>query len=477
MKMISRFLAMVAAISLLAAMLPDSTTAGSPPARRVYVRYWPSGTAYPSHAITWFGEVTPTSNYTDLRLIYTDDSLKIAFHVVDRRLFYDLQATEANLTNYDSVSLYLNLDGRQEIAPDSSAYRFVSQLNWWQPDSDYQAVYRGNGSSWSPAVLDFTALTERRGDAINDDVNDSGWTAYFTIPFSSLGLSGPPKPGTTWGLAAIVHDRDDLAGTFIPDQTWPEVLDPNSPASWGEMVFDMPVFAPGQGIDTGSTVIRHGLQDTTVVDAHVGGHGDCSAGLWPDIFTNFGIANYAGYTQINIQNQWDVADFACFSKFYVTFPLDLIPPGQVILSAKLTLHLFGNAGGGAWGEPPDSYIQALTVGEDWQEATINWNNAPLPVENISGTWVKPLQGELIWPGVPYEWDVSRAVAQAYAVQQSARLVLYSADGDYHTGKYFSSSDAGDWNAAARPTLVVIWGEPCDQVENNCNIQYLPLIRD
>jgi len=40
-----------------------------------------------------------------------------------------------------------------------------------------------------------------------------------------------------------------------------------------------------------------------------------------------------------------------------------------------------------------------------------------------------------------------------------RLVLYSADWDYHSGKYFFSSDVADWNAQGRPTLEVVWGDP------------------
>jgi len=34
-------------------------------------------------------------------------------------------------------------------------------------------------------------------------------------------------------------------------------------------------------------------------------------------------------------------------------------------------------------------------------------------------------------------------------------VLYEADSAYHSGKYFTSSDTGDWNEAGRPTLQVI----------------------
>jgi hypothetical protein len=211
------------------------------------------------------------------------------------------------------------------------------------------------------------------------------------------------------------------------------------------------------------------LNGAYVPDAHVGGHTNCGDPFGPLYFPNWGNANYAGYEQVNVQNQWDVADWPCFSRYYVTFPLSAIPAGKVVLSATLTLHQFGNS------SPIDaepSRIQVLTVAEDWDEGTITWNNAPLAVENIGSQVVDPIVGQANWPGVPRTWNVSRAVAQALAASQPLRLVLYSADGAYHSGKYFSSSDVPDWNAAARPTLRVWWGDIfTGEVQHN----YLPLV--
>ncbi len=62
-------------------------------------------------------------------------------------------------------------------------------------------------------------------------------------------------------------------------------------------------------------------------------------------------------------------------------------------------------------------------------------------------------------GYPYEWDVTRAVVQAYQLSIPLRLAMYEADAAMHSGKYFSSSDAEDWNYQARPALIVVWGEP------------------
>jgi hypothetical protein len=98
----------------------------------------------------------------------------------------------------------------------------------------------------------------------------------------------------------------------------------------------------------------------------------------------------------------------------------------------------------------------LTTDQDWDESTLNWNNGPLAKENVSAAWVDPVD-EYTDPPIPWEWDVSRAVAEAYALGTPLRLVLYEADSAYHSGKYFHSSDVGDWNAEGRPTLAITWG--------------------
>jgi hypothetical protein len=97
---------------------------------------------------------------------------------------------------------------------------------------------------------------------------------------------------------------------------------------------------------------------------------------------------------------------------------------------------------------------------DWNETTIAWNNAPLALQNLGRSWVNPAAPPFPgWPGVPYSWDVSGAVAEAYSHGEPLRLAMYSADWAMNSGKYFSSSDTEDWNAAARPTLQVTWGDP------------------
>lgn len=83
------------------------------------------------------------------------------------------------------------------------------------------------------------------------------------------------------------------------------------------------------------------------------------------------------------------------------------------------------------------------------------------MENVSQSWVAPIPppGFSGWPGEAYSWDVSLAAAQAYAANQPLRLAFYEADSAYHSGKYFTSSDAEDWDAEGRPTLLITYGNP------------------
>ena len=433
---------------------PPTTLAAqsvSAPIRRVNVPHL-GPTSSPAGfvpAIFWLGGVTMTSNYADVRAWHYDGNIKFVLHITDRLLWHDTAPRRETLTAWDAVSLYLDVGGPSGIAPGRSSFWFVKQLG---NGALSKAVYRGDASGWAPDSIAFSTDDTWRGNYPNDGVYDVGWQVEFDIPFSSLGVSSPPAPGTVWGLAVVVHDRDDAAGTPIPDQVWPETLDRLRPATWGQLHFGRPAYTPPYSTVTGTTVVRHGLDGAVVTDAAVGGHTVCGSGM--NAWTEWGNANYAGYAQFNIQNQWDIADFMCFSKYYVTFPLAAIPQGKTIVSARLVLTLFGNAGY-VPGDATPSAINVLTVAEDWSEPTITWNNAPRAAENISVTWVSPVDAS--HPAGPYRWDVVAAVAQAYASGQPLRLAVYSTDGDYHSGKYFWSSDVGDWNAAARPTLEVEWG--------------------
>lgn len=450
-------------VAAVQAQPPAPAAENTAPVRRINVPFTTAvepNIPVPDRAVLWFGQVTATQNYADLRAIYNNEKLHITIHTFDKQLWYDSTAPVEDLNAWDTMSLYINTSGNSGFAPTTTSYLFISQLKQNNPRTGYDAVYKGNGTTWVPTTVSgFEAVVGWRGSGINDNgasKDDRGWNVTFRIPYAGLGLSKPAE-GTVWGMAAVVHDRDDATGTAIPNIYWPDGLNTNAPSTWGQLGFGLPSFTPQTNAVEGVTTLKNGVNGVSVADADVGGGSLCGAEFGPEYFSGWGSANYAGDTDFNVQNQWDVADWPCFSKYFVTFPLDSIPAEAKIYSATLKIYQFGNAGDPAGTCGVDaacpSWIQVFSVGQDWSENSLTWNTAPLALQNWGGTWVNPLAEYPGLPGVPAHLSVSQAVATAFANGEPARLALYSADGERHSGKYFASSDGA---SSARPTLRIAW---------------------
>ncbi|MCP4427091.1 MAG: DNRLRE domain-containing protein [Chloroflexi bacterium] len=447
--------------------LPAAEQNGTP-IRRVNAPYTTADSdslPVPERAVFWFGQVGPIDdNYVDARVIYNDEQLVVTLHVFDRLLFYKKNPSTAELTEWDAATLYLNLGGNSGSAPGVNAHQFAAQLNWNESrdGGGYEAAYRGNGVGWEPAATVFSTSDGWQGTGFNNTAVDDGWNISFRIPFDSLGLAGKPPEGTVWDLALAVHDRDDAGGTFIADKIWPESMTATTPSTWGQIHFGLPVYEAPPTTPGGAVTVRHGLNGAVVADGHVGGDTICAQDIWPDFWSEWGSLNYSSgdpQKRMNIQNQWNLGDWPCFSKYFTMFPLDAVPANRTIISATLTLYQFGNSNqGGVYNpdDPPEpSLIQVLTTTEAWDEATLTWNTAPLAVENVSRAWIDPLPAGPPWLDVPRQWDVSLAVARAYEAGEPLRLALYSADNGKHSGKYFRSSDIE--NETLRPSLEIVWG--------------------
>jgi hypothetical protein len=416
--------------------------------------------------IFWFGQVSPSSDYADVRVGYNASELYVRIAVFDRRLWYNPAPASTGLTEWDASSLYLRVAGNTGGTPDQNSYRFDAQLNAGEtPRTAWQAAYRGNGSSWVAANPSFTTESGFRWESdtvggVNNNLNNRGWTMVYHIPFSSLGLSGAPAQSTIWGLGVVLHNRDDATNaTPIADEKWPGEMSVDQPVTWGQLRYGLPTYTTPSVSARRVITVRQGLNGAIVPDAAVGG---TTNNLCPGdsnfVWNEWGNANFGSAMDFNVQNQSDLADWPCYAKYYVTFPLSQLPANKAIVSATLILHEWGSS---APDQAETSLIQVLTIADDWNPATLTWNNAPLAMENVSQSWVAPIPppGFSGWPGEAYSWDVSLAAAQAYATNQPLRLAVYEADGAYHSGKYFTSSDAEDWDAQGRPTLVITYGTP------------------
>ncbi len=432
---------------------PSTAKAAAPPVRQINIPYFQNAAVpFNQTAIFWFGSVSSASNYIDARMGYNNSELYVDLHIVDRYVWYDPHAQAPNLTTGDTATLYLSTTPNGSSVPDQYAYQFVAQVDWYQARTHYQQAYRGNGSSWVVAPLAFTTVSGWRGTGLNGK-EDSGWTMTYHLPFAALGRSGPPSAGTSWKLGVKVHNQDNASDTPLSLQWWPETATDLVPSSWGALVFGLPTYQAPHTANPLTYTVRNGLNNQVVTDGMVGGSLGCgNHGL--NRWTQVGGQSYSGATRVNIQNEWDISDWNCFSKFYISFPLTSLPGGKGVVSARVTLYEYGNAG--QVGKANPSLIEVASVNQGWNAATLSWNTAPLVQENISRTVVNTVSGNTTF-GQAYSWDVSQALAQSYAAGQPLRLVFYSPDSAYSTGKYFFSSSVGDWNAQGRPTLQATLG--------------------
>ena len=441
------------ALTLLLFLLPFPVIMHAQEFPTVFIPHFSGTIPFEQTGIFWFGQVTSTLNYADVRVGYNDQELYLYFAVFDRRLWHDQTPTAAELTQWDALRLYIDTAPESDLL-DSSTYRFTAQFNGGGAQTSYQESARGDGTGFSVIPIQFTTLPGWRGDAINNAGDGRGWAMAYRVPFASLNLPAPAAD-TLWRAGVELFDRDDQSGTGIPVTVWPNGFAALDPATWGNITFSLPVYQPPTTSQDQTVIIRHKLNSVVSSDASVGGGSVCGDGL--DFWSEWGNKNYTNDPNILIRIQSDVADWPCFSKIYLTFPINLVPPGKVIKSASLTLHQFGNAGG--TGEAQDSWVQVSEAASNWNESIISWNNAPQSQNNASYSWVAPIITFPGWPGVARTWDISWLLNKNYQAQLPLQLVMYSVDSAYHSGKYFVSADTGDWNETGRPTLTVTYGDP------------------
>jgi hypothetical protein len=436
--------------------------ASANPPHRVNIPYFSGDVIWAESAIFWFGvndQGAPGRNYVDIRMAYTADGLYIQATVVDYYLWYKENPSD-DLTLYDGISIYLDTNHDRAASPQTDDYTFFIGARQWQDMYQYMRQGRGTGTGWdSTWTADWNGLSWMQwwdnGPNDNSGSIDFGWVANYTIPWDALNRSGPPDEGAVWGLGVQLHDRDDQppAG-YIAPEPWPETLTINSPATWGELNFGYADYQPPAAIPGGTTVVQAASPtDNTVEDSWMGGGGTCGGGHEGGSDTNHG-----NEPELFVGSQTAPTDFPCFNKSYLRFSLDSIPAGKVIISATLTLHLWGNAG--APGQAQPSWVSLFTITDPWEEMGITWNNAPLAQENVSASWVYPIPDNFAgWPGIPYYWDTTQAVAEAYALGIPVSMAIYDSSTEMHSSKYLTSSEAGDWDVEGRPKLTVVWGDP------------------
>ena len=445
----------------------------SPRPRRVNLPYFSGDVDESRAAIFWFGrtesdaETVPGRNYVDVRMAYSPEGLSWLAVGIDYHLWYDEdpQPTD-DLTQYDALALYLDTGHDRAGAPQSDDYYFLLGLHGDGPGEDtpqYRRQARGTGSGWNTSAISPAAWPDYSGwqwDCSGPNSNscdtgcrciDFGWIMASTIPWSALGLAGPPTEGTVWGMGVLMYDQDNAPGPVL-QANWPETFSANDPGTWGEVHLGLAQYQRPPAVPRGSTMICAASEtDNVVEDAWMGGGGLCNAG-----HEGHGEDNHGDAAELFVGSEAEPTHFPCFNKSYLRFALNSVPAGKVIISATLTLHHWGGADVTA---NTSSYVWLSSVVDPWQEMTIHWNNAPLAQENLSMTRIPTKTTPLVWPGDPYTWDATQAVAEAYQTGQPVSFAMYDSTTGRDSSKYLTASEAGDWDVEGRPRLDVAWGDP------------------
>ena len=135
----------------LSSALPQATP---DPPRRVNAPYFSTGVTWAETAIFWFGENkqrVPSRNYTDVRVAYTADALRIRTTVVDYYIWYkDLPDSTDDLTEYDAIAIYLDTSFDRAATPQTDDYTMLVGAHHWPSDNAtlYHRQARGDGSGW-----------------------------------------------------------------------------------------------------------------------------------------------------------------------------------------------------------------------------------------------------------------------------------------------------------------------------------------
>jgi hypothetical protein len=251
-----------------------------------------------------------------------------------------------------------------------------------------------------------------------------GWTAARVIPWASLG--GKPQLGDEWPMSFTVCRERWASATDCAANgyTWAGVL------RWG-----LPNYS-------GASVAGMQYIDVPITDAAmVGGGVNCGYNHDADYFATWGDSTtpIVG-KQINAaQNQGDTADWPCYTRSLYRWAAPSLPPGAAVVSATLTLNQWGNAGYGPQNNQTTT-VELWDVDGQWDAATVTWDNAPRPVENITRapmaaiSWQCP--NNFCADAVPVTFDVTELVKRG-----ANDAMAYTQAWDYHSGRYVWQPDS------------------------------------
>ena len=175
-----------------------------------------------------------------------------AFRVNDTNVIGTNIATTSQPQQDDDVEVFFETDDAHAKVRTPQTYQMAVSV----AQGAYFSIGDGTKIPKGKAVYSYKYATTVNGKLNAGTGTDQGYDVELAIPWSEMGLSGPPKPGATWGFNVISRDRASL--TIPATELYslsPKVKkrdDVQNPSKWSRITFA----APGtEGASTAEDVL------------------------------------------------------------------------------------------------------------------------------------------------------------------------------------------------------------------------------
>ncbi len=223
-------------------------------------------------------KIAPAEEGAGLRVgaMYTtwdDYYFYAAFRVNDTNVVGTNSNTTSQPQMDDDVEVFFETDNARAKVRTPQSYQMAVSV----AQGAYFSIGDGTKTPKGKAVYSYKYAATVHGKLNSAAGTDKGYDVELAIPWSEIGLSGPPKAGTTWGFNVLSRDRDSEAAPGSQFYSLsPKVKgkgDVQNPSKWSRLTFAAP------GVSASST-------PENVVCAKVTGafprvNGTIVSGDWP----------------------------------------------------------------------------------------------------------------------------------------------------------------------------------------------------
>ncbi len=176
---------------------------------------------------------TSVKQRTDVKVMWDDTNLYVAFHAQDENLISQYEKHDDELWHEDAFEMFLDPKGDKrdyyelQVSPKGVVF------------DSYLPSYRKNHNDWSSNM---TVRVKTEGTVNDTSDKDTSWSGEIAVPFSALSEGGgvPPKAGDIW---AVNFFRIDKGNEKTEYSGWSPPMrgDFHTLAKFGAIVFEKKV--------------------------------------------------------------------------------------------------------------------------------------------------------------------------------------------------------------------------------------------